>query len=156
RFTNANTVEFIFQNINLPFDDASNDGFVTFKIKTLPTLDINDTFENDAEIYFDYNFPILTNNSITVIKDVLSTTDISFESFEMYPNPVKDVVIIKTKETIENIKIYDISGKFIQEETFTGTQSTIEIKTSKLAQGTYFVKIETESGAVLVKKMVKG
>ncbi|MFK7749892.1 MAG: leucine-rich repeat domain-containing protein, partial [Kordia sp.] len=47
RFTNANTVEFIFQNINLPFDDASNDGFVTFKIKTLPTLDINDTFEND-------------------------------------------------------------------------------------------------------------
>lgn len=156
RFTNANTVEFIFENINLPFDDASNDGFVTFKIKTLPTLDIDDTFENKAEIYFDFNFPIETNNSITVIKDVLSTTDISFESFEMYPNPVKDVVSIKTKETIESIKIYAISGKFIYEKSFTGIQNTIEIETSKLAQGTYFVKIETESGAVMVKKMVKG
>lgn len=156
RFTNANTVEFIFENINLPFDDASNDGFVTFKIKTLPTLEIDDTFENKAEIYFDFNFPIETNNSITLIKDVLNTTDISFESFEMYPNPVKDIVIIKTKETIESIHIFDISGKLIQKHSFTGIQNTIEIATSKLAQGTYFVKIETESGAILVKKIVKG
>ncbi|AXG68392.1 internalin-J [Kordia sp. SMS9] len=156
RFTNANTVEFIFENINLPFDDASNDGYVTFKIKTLPTLMIDDTFENEAEIYFDYNFPIQTNNSITLIKDVLSERTITIESFEMYPNPVKDVVIISTREVIETIRIYDISGKFIQEASFTGTQNSIEITTSKLAQGTYFVKIKTVSGAVSVKKMVKG
>ncbi|WP_298520107.1 leucine-rich repeat domain-containing protein [uncultured Kordia sp.] len=155
RFTNANTVEFIFENINLLFDDANNDGYVTFKIKTLATLDIDDTFENDAEIYFDYNFPIQTNNSITLIKDVLSERDITLDNFEMYPNPVKDLVIIKTKEAIESIKIFDISGKFIQEEALTTTQNTIEISTSKLAQGTYFVKIETTSGTILVKKMVK-
>jgi uncharacterized repeat protein (TIGR01451 family) len=155
RVSNTNTVEFIFENINLPFDDANNDGYVTFKIKTLPTLMIDDTFENDAEIFFDYNFPIQTNNSITLIKDVLSTTDIAFESFEMYPNPVKDRLIIKTKEAIESIKIYDISGKFIKEETSLETGNTIEISTSALTTGTYFVKIETESGLTSVKKLVK-
>jgi uncharacterized repeat protein (TIGR01451 family) len=155
RVSNTNTVEFIFENINLPFDDANNDGYVTFKIKTLPTLMIDDTFENDAEIFFDYNFPIQTNNSITLIKDVLSTTDIAFESFEMYPNPVKDRLIIKTKEAIESIKIYDISGKFIKEETSLETGNTIEISTSALTTGTYFMKIETKSGALVVKKLVK-
>jgi uncharacterized repeat protein (TIGR01451 family) len=155
RVSNTNTVEFIFENINLPFDDANNDGYVTFKIKTLPTLMIDDTFENDAEIFFDYNFPIQTNNSITLIKDVLSTTDIAFESFEMYPNPVKDRLIIKTKEAIESIKVYDISGKFIKEETSLETGNTIEISTSALTTGTYFVKIETESGLTSVKKLVK-
>jgi uncharacterized repeat protein (TIGR01451 family) len=156
RITNTNTVEFIFENINLPFDDANNDGYVTFKIKTLPTLMIDDTFENDAEIFFDYNFPIQTNNSITLIKDVLSTTAVAVDSFEMYPNPVKDKLILITKEAIKSIKIYDISGKFIQEEINLGTGNTIEISTSALATGTYFVKIETESGLTSVKKLVKG
>ena len=156
RISNTNTVEFIFENINLPFDDANNDGYVTFKIKTLPTLMIDDTFENDAEIFFDFNFPIQTNNSITLIKDVLSERDLIFESFEMYPNPVKDIVIIRTQEAIESIKIYDISGKFIQEEPIARTLNTIEINTSRLAQGTYFVQLKTESGAISIKKMIKG
>jgi len=74
----------------------------------------------------------------------------------MYPNPVKDFVIINTQEAVKNIEIYDISGKFIHEELIIGTPNTIEISTEKLATGTYFVKIKTESGATAVKKMVKG
>ena len=32
----GNKVEFIFEGIHLPFDDANNDGYVAFKIKTKP------------------------------------------------------------------------------------------------------------------------
>ena len=60
-------IEFIFEDIDLPFDDANNDGYVAFKIKTLETLALGDSFENDAEIYFDFNFPIVTNNATTTI-----------------------------------------------------------------------------------------
>src|SRR5690606_3331849 len=35
-----NVVEFIFENINLPFDDQNNDGYVLFKIKTKPELQL--------------------------------------------------------------------------------------------------------------------
>ena len=38
RISNTNQVEFIFENIQLPFDDANNDGYIAFKIKTKPTL----------------------------------------------------------------------------------------------------------------------
>ena len=34
RFYDNNKVEFIFENINLPFDDANNDGYVVFKNKS--------------------------------------------------------------------------------------------------------------------------
>jgi hypothetical protein len=47
-----NKVEFIFENINLDFNDATNDGYVSFKIKTLPTLTVGETFSNDANIYW--------------------------------------------------------------------------------------------------------
>ncbi|WP_298116610.1 leucine-rich repeat domain-containing protein, partial [Flavobacterium sp.] len=53
RITNPSKVEFIFENINLPFDDATNDGYVVFKIKTKPTLTVGSTISNLANIYFD-------------------------------------------------------------------------------------------------------
>lgn len=53
-----NNVEFVFENINLPFDNAANDGYVSFKVKTRPTLVGGDLFSNTANIYFDYNYPI--------------------------------------------------------------------------------------------------
>src|SRR5690606_35858803 len=34
RIKPGNIVEFFFENINLPFDDESNDGYVVFKIRT--------------------------------------------------------------------------------------------------------------------------
>lgn len=75
--TAGNKVEFIFENINLPFDDANNDGYVAFKIKTKPTLVVGNTFSNSASIYFDYNFPIVTNTAVTTIQ-ALSTQDFAF------------------------------------------------------------------------------
>ncbi|MBK7525155.1 MAG: hypothetical protein IPI53_13685 [Saprospiraceae bacterium] len=38
----ANKVEFIFENIQLPFEDETNDGYVAFKIKTKSTLILGD------------------------------------------------------------------------------------------------------------------
>ena len=88
----GNKVEFIFENINLPFDNANNDGYVAFKIKTKSTLVNGNTFSNTASIYFDYNFPIITNTATTTIQ-TLANEDFDFASyFTIYPNPVKDVL----------------------------------------------------------------
>ncbi|MBK8349503.1 MAG: T9SS C-terminal target domain-containing protein [Saprospiraceae bacterium] len=80
----GNKVEFIFENIQLPFDDANNDGYIAFKIKTLPTLVLGDSLKNLADIYFDYNFPIRTNEAQTTVAFPVftNTTDV-----HIYPNP---------------------------------------------------------------------
>ncbi|WP_431133640.1 DUF7619 domain-containing protein [Psychroserpens mesophilus] len=148
-------VEFIFENINLPFDDANNDGYIVFKIKTLDTLGLGDTFENDAEIYFDFNFPIVTNNEQTTVA-TLSTEEFELanNNITLYPNPTTNVLHLESKQNIKQIGLYDISGRQIQDIAVIGLKTNIDISTETLSTGTYFMKIKTET-STLVKKFIK-
>jgi hypothetical protein len=144
--TAGNKVEFIFENINLPFDDANNDGFVAFKIKTKSTLVLGDTFTNNASIYFDYNFPIVTNTATTTIA-ALSVQDFVFSRyFSVYPNPVSDVLTISTKESIEvsSINIYNTLGQLVL--VIPNAQNTKTVDVSSLTTGNYFIKINSDKG----------
>lgn len=145
--TAGNKVEFIFENINLPFDDANNDGYIAFKIKTLPTLKVGDTFTNDASIYFDYNFPIVTKLASSTFK-TLGTQDFEFSSyFTLYPNPAKEVLKISSKETIEvkSISIYNTLGQLVL--VITNAEKVSKIDVSSLTTGNYFVKINSDKGS---------
>jgi hypothetical protein len=146
RITSGNKVEFIFENINLPFDNANNDGYVAFKIKTKPTLVLGNTFSNSASIYFDYNFPIVTNPATTTIA-VLATQDFVFSNyFSLYPNPVKDVLNIAVKETIEitSINIYNTLGQLVL--VIPNAQKVSSVDVSGLTAGNYFIKINSDKG----------
>lgn len=136
---NGNNVEFIFQNIQLPFDDANNDGYVTFKIKTKSTLTIGDSFSNLAKIYFDYNHPIITNNYTTTVQNVLSTTEISVEknNFAIYPNPVKDILYIKSSNEIIKAEVYDAAGRIILSTKVSGNS----VNVSELSKGSYQIRL---------------
>jgi hypothetical protein len=145
----GNKVEFIFENINLDFNDATNDGYVVFKIKTLPTLVLGDTFTNNANIYFDYNFPITTNTYTTTVA-ALSTQDFDFGTyFTLYPNPAKDVLNIQTKQSlaINSVEIYNQLGQIVMAT----TNAINSVDVANLASGTYFVKVNTEKGSANAK-----
>lgn len=60
-------VAFLFDDIDLPYQDSINDGYVIFKIKTRDDIDVNDKLENTAEIYFDFNYPVMTNTATTQV-----------------------------------------------------------------------------------------
>ncbi|MES2543408.1 MAG: T9SS type A sorting domain-containing protein [Bacteroidota bacterium] len=144
--TAGNKVEFIFENINLPFDDANNDGFVAFKIKTKPNLVLGDTFENSANIYFDYNFPIVTNTASTTVQ-TLGTSDFEFAKyFTVYPNPASGILNLASKNgiTVNNIGIYNTLGQLVI--AIPNAQSVSTIDVSKLKTGNYFIKMITDKG----------
>ena len=144
-----NKVEFIFENINLDFNDATNDGYVAFKIKTLPTLVLGNTFTNNANIYFDYNFPITTNTYTTTVA-ALSAQDFDFGNyFSVYPNPAKDVLNIQTKQdlSVNSVEIYNQLGQIVL--AVTNAVNTVDV--ANLASGTYFVKVNTEKGSANMK-----
>lgn len=142
---NGNKVEFVFENINLDFNDATNDGYVLFKIKTKSTLVVGNSFSNNANIYFDYNFPITTNTYTTTLQ-TLKTQDFDFGNyFTLYPNPSKNVLNIKTNKglIINSIEIYNQLGKIV----IAVTNAVNAVDVSNLATGTYFIKINTEKGS---------
>jgi len=145
-----NVVEFIFENINLPFDDQNNDGYVLFKIKTKPQLQLGDTFSNEAAIYFDYNFPVITNEYITTIEEQLGTTDFDFgNKFVLYPNPSKKILNIQKKGSAEitSVEIYNLLGQVV----IAIPSKTEMIDVSSLNAGSYFVKINTNEGSAYSK-----
>jgi hypothetical protein len=151
RISDTNKVEFIFQNINLPFASGTNSGYVAFKIKTKPTLVIGDTFSNTANIYFDYNFPIVTNTASTIIA-ALATQDFNFGTyFSVYPNPAKQVLNMETKATItvKSINIYNMLGQMVM--VIPNAESVSSIDVSDLKTGTYFIKVNTDKGTANAK-----
>ena len=148
---NGDKVEFIFENINLPFDDENNDGYVAFKIKTKSNLVVGDQFTNTASIYFDYNFPIITNTTSTTVEEPLSNQDFDFETnFTLYPNPAKDVLNFKVKSEMEvkSISIYNTLGQIIMT---TIHAENGEINVSNLQSGNYFIKVFTDKGSSTAK-----
>lgn len=153
---NSNIVEFIFENINLPFDDANNDGYVAFKIKTLPTLAVGDVFENDAEIYFDYNSPIITNKFQTNIENTLGLNKLGGFNhiLKIYPNPAENHVFIESQEPIKSLSIYDISGRLITINSYLKSKLSINISINNLLSGTYFLKVKTEQNE-FVNQIIK-
>ncbi|MFC0777402.1 T9SS type A sorting domain-containing protein [Flavobacterium sp. HJSW_4] len=152
KISEGNKVEFIFEGINLPFDDANNDGYIAFKIKTKSTLQVGDTFTNDANIYFDYNFPILTNKATSTFKSVLSTEDFNFSRYlSLYPNPANQLLNISQNESIEinSFEIYDILGQLVIAIPNAKTTSNIDI--SNLRTGNYFIKVKSDKGSSSMK-----
>ncbi|MEM5564348.1 T9SS type A sorting domain-containing protein [Psychroserpens sp. AS72] len=154
RINAQNEVEFIFENINLPFDDVTNDGYVLYKIKTLESLVLGDTFTNLAEIYFDFNAPIITNTYTTEIaEDDLSVLDFNLIETKVYPNPVNDILTIESDAAIHQATCYDINGRIIINSSF--NESLTQLDMSPLKSGIYFIKLESNSQIETIKVVKK-
>ncbi|MGG7466632.1 DUF7619 domain-containing protein [Chryseobacterium arthrosphaerae] len=152
RVTDPNILEFIFENIQLPFDDAHNDGYLSFKIKTKSTLNTGDSFSNTARIYFDYNAPIITNTYTTSVAGTLATSEIKNDknTIGIHPNPVKDILYIKSSDEVIKAEIYDTAGRIINSM---GTKNnTVDV--SSLSKGNYWIKLFLKD-EVSVQKFIK-
>lgn len=146
-----NKVVFYFQGIKLPATPSPDrHGYVLFKIKTLPTLQLNDTFSNQANIYFDYNWPIQTNTATTTIKEVkgLSNAEFDFsEQIKLYPIPAKEVLNIATESniTLNTIEIYNIMGQLVM--AVANVKEVKSIPINQLSKGTYIIKVNSNIGS---------
>jgi hypothetical protein len=68
------------------------------------------------------------------------------------PNPVKDIVFIKSEEDLKNVKIYDAQGRMIYNQEFDHKMIRIDLSTHP--SGVYLMKIKTDK-AEIVKKIIK-
>uniref|UniRef100_UPI00404A7789 T9SS type A sorting domain-containing protein n=1 Tax=Flavobacterium sp. TaxID=239 RepID=UPI00404A7789 len=139
-------VEFIFEDIQLDFNDETNDGYVVFKIKTLPTLTLNSTISNTAEIYFDFNFPIITNTETSTFEIILNNENFTFENeLILHPNPAKNSLYFTSVNgiLIQDIEIYNLQGQKVMEV----KNASQNLDVSRLQAGTYLIKVFTNQGS---------
>ncbi|MEO6670485.1 MAG: T9SS type A sorting domain-containing protein [Ferruginibacter sp.] len=84
---NGSNLSFEFMNILLPYqsqNEALSHGYVRFRVKPNPSVVLNDVIPNSANIYFDFNSPVLTNTANTFIQ--LNTVPLHLLSFKVVSN----------------------------------------------------------------------
>jgi hypothetical protein len=97
--------------------------------------------------YNDFQF---TARDLADFSDVAAISENTIEGFNMYPNPVKEVLNITTlQNTTKNVQIFNVLGKQVLAKTISGTS----INVSNLNAGIYIVKVE-ETGNTVTRKLV--
>jgi hypothetical protein len=91
------------------------------------------------------------NGDIAVYGNVpLSTEEYNTLTVSIYPNPVSEVMFVKSHENISNITVFDIHGKKVKT-----VNAQSEINLGGLQSGVYFVSITSENGGIWTEKIVK-
>lgn len=73
----------------------------------------------------------------------LGTSSVYFESFEFYPNPVKNSLKMSSASQIQQVTIYNMLGRKVI-ETKPNSLNT-NVKTSALSSGVYLMKVQIDS-----------
>jgi uncharacterized repeat protein (TIGR01451 family) len=147
-----------FLMINLPdsfTNEPNSHGFVKFKIKQNSGNMPGTVITNQAGIYFDFNSPVITNQTFNTIP-LATGIAAQAKDIKFMPNPVNDLLqLVLPFENIGNtsIEVIDILGKGIQQQRLENKVSTLDC--SSLSKGMYMARI-MHNGAVYTQfKFVK-
>lgn len=142
-----------FNGINLPPSVADTDtgkGYVVFQVKPKAGYAVGDIIPNKADIYFDFNPAIATNEVQTEFVAALSVDQFASEDMAVYPNPTRNVVHIRFQQAvIESIQVNDVLGKTVLAKTVGSNETQLDL--SGLSKGLYLVKVKSANSEKTVK-----
>lgn len=146
-----------FDNILLPDSTtnlAASQGFVNFHIEQQANVPLGAQILNEAYIYFDFNAPIVTNQTLhTVGLDDQSSTNHLHDSrqrpsaVQVAPNPVTDHAIFQLWEGSFRqhlLTVTDALGRTVWQNQISGSQYSFERK--NLPSGVYAYRVEDQQG----------
>lgn len=169
--TFSNTCNSIFNGTFAPVSCNWNSAASGTGIGTIPTGGSSGNFQPSIPVTVGEEFILLisnhggfngtcsfTNTGTALIAPCSTVTSIqnnteSNSEVSIYPNPFKDLITIKNNNTSQKeIEIYSILGQKIN--AYSSKEKTIEINTSELLSGIYFVKVKWDDKSVL-QKLIK-
>lgn len=147
-------LHFVFDPIFLPdsvSDEPNSHGYAKFRIKPINTLMNGDMIENIANIYFDFNEPVITDPSIFTVDMNVGYSSVASSELSIYPNPVDDVLTIRTTMPIKRVLATGIDGRRHQVEHFAAHR----IHLGHLTCGIYLLFVEFANGTTSVVRVLK-
>jgi len=152
-----NSLTFTFNNILLP-DSSTNlsasQGFVNFTIAQQKDLPIGTTISNNAAIYFDFNEPIYTNQTLHKVGTLFSGVPTNVKNKPLitqqlivFPNPFDKQTNFWIKDLPSQavqLQLFDIMGQLIRTEQFPNT--SFEMSRDGLPAGLYTYQLMLADG----------
>jgi uncharacterized repeat protein (TIGR01451 family) len=148
---------FRFNNILLPdsnTNEAASHGFVKFSIKQKAGNPLGASLKNKAAIYFDFNDPVITNETSLVISNSVGTKEPSdlFQA-RVWPIPAAESATVQVPgSTILGWKLMDVTGKVQQSGGKAASEFLLQRK--GLPAGIYWCQIRLESGGFALGRVV--
>jgi uncharacterized repeat protein (TIGR01451 family) len=141
-----------FNNINLVdsiTNDAESRGEIRFALKLKNNIKVNEQIYNRADIYFDFNSPIITNQVVNVFGVVSKVDDAIYlkdNQIKFVPNPTMIQAKIEgvNLQTINKLAIYSSLGVLVKTATLEKGVDVLDL--SNLVAGTYFIIVWDEVG----------
>jgi uncharacterized repeat protein (TIGR01451 family) len=167
RIHNSGEVEFTFNNILLPDSNVNapaSNGFVTYTIDQQPGNPDGTVIYNEADIYFDFNVPVRTNETFNEIASLpwsflVYTIDVlepQSPSVKVWPNPFSSTATIDLGERVYrnlDFELWDLSGRLVQRQSLHGTHE-VTLQGAGLQVGMYIFKVVADGKAITGKIML--
>lgn len=142
----GNELVVTFNNIMLPDSNANepeSHGYIQVIAHLKPGLTRGTQIFNTAEIYFDFNEPVITNTVVNTLKDQeIGIGKIPAFNFGVMPNPAEDVITLTGK--FSRNAVYEIMnelGQVLLSDDVTSDKMQINIK--DLHAGIYFIRVKS-------------
>lgn len=152
-------LKFTFNNILLPdsnVNEPESHGFIRYTIKAKTGLPNNTLVTNDADIYFDFNPPVITNETfntmVYVIPVGISEIENNLFNVSVIPNPFENFASLKfdnEKHEQFMLNIFGIDGKLV--ETLSSTETTIRLTKEKMNSGLYLFELKNNVSDEVVR-----
>ncbi|PHI20263.1 hypothetical protein CEQ90_08740 [Lewinellaceae bacterium SD302] len=154
----ARTLTISFPNIQLPdstTDLRGSQGVVSYTITHLPEVPLGTELRNQAAIYFDFNEPIFTSNTLhTLGEDFLSRLvpegQQAKSELTVFPNPVRrnsEIYFSVADERSYLLEIYDGTGRLLN--TYECTNSLSSVNLGRQPAGWYVARAIRPDGTFL-------
>jgi len=143
----AGLVTFTFANILLPdsnVNEPASNGFVGFRIKLHQPVLPGTIVSNAADIYFDFNPPVHTNDAVVVAETSTSLNEgVASTGMRLFPNPAHEELVLSL-DAPATIEVLDLSGRSVLRATGRGPLTHLAVGT--LSAGQYILRATTTAG----------
>lgn len=150
-FLHQGVLHVVFDPIVLPdstADEPNSHGFVKFLITPFPGLESGDEIANVANIYFDFNDPVVTAPAVFTVQlpmAVFSTANVA--PVRIYPDPATSEVHVEAADGIRRIRLIAPDGRVLLDKF--GAAPSILLDLSGLPRGVVLAHVTTATGSAV-------
>ncbi|MBI5917245.1 MAG: hypothetical protein HY842_17890 [Bacteroidetes bacterium] len=159
----GNVLEFSFKDIMLPdsfANEPASHGFLNFTVSQKTDLPFGSIISNKAAIYFDFNDPVITNETWHKIGNPYlwsATTQVWWPGLKVTvsPNPMASATIFYldgAEFQVGTIELFDTAGKLLRVEEFDTTH--FDFRRNGLPTGSFIFKITLDGRSAVTGLLV--
>ncbi|HLP52479.1 MAG TPA: PKD domain-containing protein [Chitinophagales bacterium] len=146
-----------FANIMLPDSGAdyeASQGYIDVRVKLKPNLALGTQVFNTAEIYFDFNEPVITNTVTNTLGQLVSGIEaIESLEFAMLPNPASTQVTVRGDfDKNATFELMNQLGQTLLTGPVNANNTTLNV--ADLSSGIYLVRIKNGTQSAVQKLVI--